>query len=351
MDPIAEQRRDIIVIGGSAGAVEALRSLVSALPPDLQAALFVTIHVSSDYPSALPFILRQCGRLPAFHPKDMEVIRMGSIYVAPPDFHLLIEPDYVRISRGPRENRHRPAIDPMFRTAARAYGSRVAGIILSGHLDDGSAGLLAVKVAGGLTIAQDPTEASCPEMPSRAIRYAGVERVLPIAQIATLIGDLSKGAAPALPTGKEVVMPDGINEEANEANLEYPPRHRSGQPSPFSCPECHGVLWELEEHDHLRFRCRVGHAYTAASLRVALSEATEAALWAAMRVLEEKAALLRRMAARSDTRFAGLRREEATGYEEHAETIRAILVESQNHEEEKAAAAEQLGSPEPGDAG
>lgn len=329
------ERRDIIVIGGSAGALEALRSLVGFLPPDLDAAIFLTLHVSSDYPSVLPILLRDVGPLPAFHPKDKEPIRAGSIYVAPPDLHLLIERGRVRTSRGPRENRHRPAVDPMFRTAARAYGARVAGVILSGQLDDGSAGLLAVKMAGGLTVVQDPAEAVCPEMPSRAIRYAGAEHVLRIAEIAKLIVSLSKATSPAAPSKEEELMADELTNEVNAANLESEPEKRTGKPSAFSCPECHGVLWELEEGEHLRFRCRVGHAYTASALRVALSESTEDALWAAMRVLKEKASLLRRMSARTAEHAAARYRDEAEGFENHAETIREILIENQNSLQEE----------------
>jgi two-component system chemotaxis response regulator CheB len=325
-------RRDIIVLGGSAGSLEPLKILVGMLPAELNAAVFVTVHVSNEFPSALPQLMRSVGALPAFHPKDKEPIRTGSIYIAPPDFHLLLEPGRVRITRGPRENRHRPAIDPMFRTAARAYGSRVVGVILSGQLDDGAAGLLAVKMAGGLTIGQDPAEATSPEMPSRAIQYAEADHVLPAREIALLLTHVVELSPPGSRPSSEsagFVMDDSELEKPISAGGEK----SNGRPSGFSCPECHGVLWELEEGELLRFRCRVGHAYTAEALRTSLSESTEEALWASLRVLEEKAALLRRMGQRSGGRTGERYHEEAYGYEEHAKTIRSVLVEMQNSSE------------------
>jgi len=168
-----ERGRDLIVIGGSAGSLEPLRKLVAGLPLDLPAAILVVIHISSDFPSYLQQILRNSGSLRTIAPKEKQKLERGVIYVAPPDRHLLVEDGYVEVSRGPRENRHRPAIDPLFRSAARWHGRRVIGVVLSGQLDDGSSGLMAVKIAGGLTVVQDTSEALCPEMPSRAKLYCG----------------------------------------------------------------------------------------------------------------------------------------------------------------------------------
>jgi two-component system, chemotaxis family, protein-glutamate methylesterase/glutaminase len=332
MNKEISQRRDIIVIGGSSGSLEALKILMSLLPGNLDAALFITLHIPNEAPSALPFVLRSAGPLPAFHPKDKEPIRTGSVYVAPPDFHLLVDQGQVRITRGPRENRHRPAIDPMFRSAARAYGPRIAGLILSGHLDDGAAGLLAVRMAGGLAIAQDPAEALCPEMPSRAIQYAGADQVLPIREIAALLIDATRMSAPATASVTNSSIGNAMEEDNGKGKISSASQRNgpNGKPSVFACPECHGVLWEIEQGNLLRFRCRVGHAYTADALRVALSESTEDALWAAMRTLEEKAELLRRIASRSQGSTAARYRDQAGGYAKHATAIRNILVETQN---------------------
>jgi two-component system, chemotaxis family, protein-glutamate methylesterase/glutaminase len=320
------RRAEIVVIGGSAGALEPLKRIVARLPPSLTAALFVVIHVSSDSPSVLPEILSSTGSLPSLHPSDGQRIENGTIYVAPPDRHLLIGNGFIKVTRGPRENRHRPAVDPLFRTAARAYGDRVMGIVLSGHLDDGSAGLMAVKIRGGLGIVQDPSEAFCPEMPSRALHYASADYVLQAEEIGEL---LSRSASNS--SGDSSGMPMHNIAEADKANLEIDAnREKEGKPSPFACPECHGVLWEMDEGKMLRFRCRVGHAYTAAALNSAFSESTEDALWASMRSLEEKAALLRRLANRSvGDKLAAAYEEEAAASDKHVESIRRMLIEKQ----------------------
>ena len=187
---------DIIVVGASAGGVEALTSLVRDLPPDLPAAVFVVLHFPPHATSMLPAILNRAGTLPAHHAEDGEAIAHGHIYVAPPDRHLLVEQGVVRVVADPRENGHRPAIDPLFRSAARAHGRRVAGVVLSGTLDDGTAGLQAVKTGGGVAIAQDPTEALYPGMPLSAVENVAVDRVLPVAAIAAYLVQLAREAVP-----------------------------------------------------------------------------------------------------------------------------------------------------------
>lgn len=303
--------------------------LVAQLPGDLPASLLVVVHIPSDGPSILPEILSAAGPLPAVHPADGQPIEAGVIYVAPADHHLLVDDGRVKVTRGPRENRHRPAVDPLFRTAARSYGSRVVGIVLSGLLDDGSAGLMAVRMRGGLAVVQDPLEAMYPEMPSRAMQYAGADCVVRTQDLAKLIVEASCAQLPDKfnPAGEE--MPQ--QKKPDKADLEaYPQQEKEGTPSSFACPDCHGVLWEVKEGELLRFRCRVGHAYTADAPRAAMSEATEDALWASMRALEEKAALLRRMAPRSASKLAAAYSEEAKACERHSESIRNILAESQN---------------------
>jgi two-component system, chemotaxis family, protein-glutamate methylesterase/glutaminase len=237
----------------------------------------------------------------------------------------------VTLSRGPRENRHRPSIDVLFRSAARSHGSRVWGIVLSGELDDGSAGLMAIGMKGGVRVVQDPAEALSPDMPNRAIQYAGADYILPVAEIANLLGRIHRGEElPAEHPVREVRMQDHIDKEVREAEMEnIPCKKQPGKSSEFACPECHGVLWELDENGLLRFRCRVGHAFTADALRVAMSEAGENALWAAMRALEEKIALLRRMSSRAEGKFANRYREDAEANSTYVETIRKILIENQ----------------------
>lgn len=327
-------RHDIVVIGGSAGALDPLRRLLLLLPKGLPASVFVTLHIPPDYPSILPELLGASGVWSAHHPSEREPVQPGHVYVAPPDLHLVIEPGYVQLGQGPRENRHRPAIDVMFRSAARAYGPRVAAVLLSGQLDDGSAGLMAVKMNGGLTIVQDPAEAASPEMPSRAIQYAAPSFILPLQGIADLLISNANEQLPLRTAWEAAVVNE--HDEIKVAKLESPPQEEPlGRPSAFACPDCHGVLWELEEGELLRFRCRVGHAYTANSLQAAFSEATEDALWAAKRVLEEKAALLRRLAERSGPRMTRQYLEDAAGLDEHALTIAKILLASQKRAREE----------------
>ncbi len=186
---------DVIVVGASAGGVEALRGLVGSLPIDLPAAVFLVLHIPAQSPSLLPEILSRSGPLRALHPTNGEVIQHGLIYVAPPDHHLLLEDGFVRVVRGPRENRHRPAIDPLFRSAARAYGSRVVGVILTGSLDDGTAGLLAIKRRGGVAIVQDPDDALYSSMPRSALAHVDVDHVLVLSEIGPVLARLTREQA------------------------------------------------------------------------------------------------------------------------------------------------------------
>ncbi len=323
--------RNIIVIGCSVGGVEALQRLVAPLPRDFPAALFVVLHVSPQSTSVLPNILTRSGNLPAVHPRDGEPIRVGRIYVAPPDHHLAIEDGRVRVTRGPRENRHRPGIDPLFRSAARWYGSRVVGVVLTGSLDDGTAGLLAIKKRGGIAIVQDPADAFCGDMPRSAIETVAVDHVAPLEQIPELLQELVPVEVPENGTGKS----SRLKKETDIAELSMDSiqdENRPGIPSPFACPECGGVLWEMDGEEMLRFRCRVGHAFTANSLTVEQSDAVEGALWAAMRALEEGASLARRMAenaaqakrARLEIRY----RERAEAKMQQAEVLRKLIVET-----------------------
>jgi two-component system, chemotaxis family, protein-glutamate methylesterase/glutaminase len=321
-------RRDIVVVGGSAGAVEASKRLVASLPADLPAAVFVAIHRGAERPTYLPEILDAAGPLPALQAEEGMAVAPGRIYVAPPDCHLLVGRGHAHVRRGPKENRTRPAIDPLFRSAAVTCTTRVVGVILSGSLDDGTAGLLAIRRCGGLGVAQDPREAEHDGMPRSAVAHGAVDHVRSLREIAPLLARLA-----AEPCPPPVEPPDELRMEALIAAQELlmdPDQQRIlGKVSPLTCPECHGALYEIREGGFLRFRCHTGHAFSAGALRSAQEEAWERALYQALSSQEEQLGLLRRMA--EDARERGLARNadsleaRAVGYEEGVEIIRSLL--------------------------
>lgn len=323
-------KRDIIVIGASAGGVEAVTRLVGDLPRNLPAALFITVHFPRRAQSALPRILNRHGELPARHPADGEMFQPGHIYVAPPDSHLLLYRNAMRLSRGPTENGNRPAIDPMFRSAAVAFRNRVIGVVLSGSLDDGTGGLRAISRRGGVGVAQDPTDALFPSMPASAVAHGGVSHVVPIERMGGLLVRLCEEEIPPL---READVSDDAAKETEYSSfdmeaIEDPDRH-PGEPSPFSCPDCGGVLWSIPDGDLEHFRCRVGHGWTANGLVEQQQESLETALWSALRALEESAALNRQMAGRLGTTSKHVRDRftmQAVEAESHAHHIRRLLL-------------------------
>jgi two-component system chemotaxis response regulator CheB len=322
-------KRDIIVIGASSGGIEALTEVVSRLPEDLPAAVFIVVHVLPRSVSMLPDILNRAGPLAAAHAKDNEKIKAGRIYVACPDFHMLIADGSVRLVRGPRENNTRPAIDPTFRTAARAYGPRVIGVVLSGALDDGTAGLQTIKEQGGIAVVQDPKEALFPDMPQNALAEVAVDHVVPKAEIAPLLARLA--AEPAADTPAPM-RPELQKETEIEAiHMKTPDDDKPGQPSVYGCPECGGVLWEMHDGEILRFRCRVGHGYSSEGLLSEQTEGLDVALWTAYRSLQENASLAKRLAEwakrdRQHTRLVERFEQRARSAEEQAETIKKLLM-------------------------
>ncbi len=288
--------KDIIVVGASAGGIEALKTIVGGLPKDFPASVFVVLHTSPQSPGILAQILDGAGPLPAKHAEDREHIQTGRIYVAPPDRHLVIEPNRIRITRGPKENRFRPAVDPLFRSAAQVYGPRVVGIILTGYLDDGSAGLRAVKQLGGTAVVQEPLEALAPSMPRNALRRVRVDYCLSLAEIAPLLARLT--STPVEEEGAYEV-PEEMNIEVRIAKEETAIDAgvlKLGEPSNYACPECHGVLLQLKDAGSLRFRCHTGHAYSVDSLLAEITENVEDSLWNAVRSIEESMLLMRHMA-------------------------------------------------------
>lgn len=287
---------DIIVIGASSGGVSVLSSLVAMLPEDLPAAVFIVLHVRADVPSHLPAILNRTGRLPAAHAVDREPVRRGRIYVAPPGMQTYLQRGRICVKRGPHENSQRPAIDALFRTAAHHYGPRVIGIVLSGALDDGSAGLAAVKRAGGIAIVQDPDEAAFRDMPAHALEAAEVDFRLRTVEIGPIVDELvRKPGADLDPDEIPREVPLETAEETGQSS-ETTISEALGPPSAFTCPDCSGTLFQIDDGPTPRFRCRVGHAFAEASLESAQHAATERALWVALRSLHERNALLRRLA-------------------------------------------------------
>jgi two-component system chemotaxis response regulator CheB len=288
--------RRIVVIGASAGALDALRVVVPALPADFPAPICVVVHTSPQSPGVLGAILARAGALPAANAADGERLRPGRIYVAPPDFHLTVEPGRARVTRGPRENSFRPAIDPLFRSAAQVFGPGAIGVILTGNLDDGVAGLWAIKQLGGTAMIQDPADAMYPALPTHAMRHVKTEHVLPLADIAprlvSLISSVPDVAEPR-PVPETLEVEVDIARDNHSRTTQW---LSLAEPSTFACPECHGVLMQVPEGDRVRFRCHTGHAYSPESLLSAIHEGTEEALWNAIRALEEGALLIDRMA-------------------------------------------------------
>jgi two-component system chemotaxis response regulator CheB len=290
----------------------------------------VVIHFPASANSVLPRILSRAGPLPAIHADDGMPFERGRIYVARPDCHLMLRDGRLAVRKGPKENNTRPAIDPLFRSAARSAGSRVIGVLLSGNLDDGTAGLLNIKQHGGIAVVQAPETAMYPAMALSAIDHVPVDYVVPLEQMPGLLVQLTSGSVgptEELPMDAE----DALNgDEEVLADRQTQP----GTPSTMTCPECHGTLWETREGPLVHFRCRVGHAYTAESLLAHQADQLEAALWTALRSLEEHAALCRRLAERAGARghahSASAFTEQAMDAEHHASTIRNVLAAGLN---------------------
>jgi len=306
--------RDLVVIGASAGGVEALKAVASRLPGDLPAAICVVLHIAPTSTSALAGILDRAGRLPCRPAEDGEGLRPGHILVASPDHHLLVEDGHVRVTVGPRENNHRPSVDTLFRSAAHAHGADVVGVVLSGTRDDGSAGLAIIKSHGGVAVVQDPEDALYPGMPSSAISQVAVDAVAPAALVADAITALVNGTP----------LPDDVR--ASDPTVG--PRSEAQQLT-LVCPECGGVLSERREEGVLQWSCHVGHLYSFDSLAEAQGGAVEAALWTALRSLEDRAALMRRLAEHSDLqgrpRSSEMFGRQAERAQRQADLVRAVV--------------------------
>lgn len=342
----ASQTRDIVVVGGSAGALEALHSLLQQLPRNLPASVFVVLHMGST--SYLPRILQQKTALPVIAAESGAFVERGKVYVAVPGVHLLLHDNHILLRRGPRENLSRPAIDPLFRAAAATYGSRVIGVLLSGALSDGTAGLRAIKRCGGLTVVQQPEDAIVPSMPRSALRYVDVDYVRPAGEMGALLGGLVREpAGPPLPVPMDVRLEAAI---AAQELVDMRVDEMLGKASHFTCPECHGALWEIEDGTMLRFRCHVGHAFTADAVLTAQGEEIDKLLGTLQRSHQERAALARRMA---DRERAGERHNLADQFEkrarEYEEDAQLVLELMRNGFAGKAGATNQEEGGEPRD--
>lgn len=317
--------RDIIVIGTSSGGLEVLDAIVGQLPTDLPASIFIVHHMAPQNNGFA--LLHHLGKYKAFNCKlaeDGESFKRGRIYIAPPDFHLLVKKSKLLVTKGARENRYRPAIDPLFRSAAVTHGPRVIGIVLTGMLDDGTAGLMAIQKCGGVTVVQDPKDASYPDMPQNVLNNLKVDHCVPASEIGPLLEKLTHGKP-----GKKKSIPDDIKIEAEIAERvlsDVVEVSGLGEQVPYNCPNCGGVLWEINAPDTQRYRCHTGHSFTAPALLESQSERIEETLWTALRMFEERKNLQNNVA-QKETRLKSKQRyiKDAKRNEVHIQRIKAML--------------------------
>lgn len=289
--------RDILAIGTSAGGFEALHYLASQFPEDFPASILVTIHLPSDFPSQLDRLLSKAGRLPAAFASDNQELAKGRIYIAPPDYHLLVVDHRLLLGAGARENHARPAIDPMFRSLAVCCAERTVGVVLTGTLNDGAAGLWALKECGGLTVVQDPAGAAFPEMPRAALLRSRPDRIAPLSEIPALLQHLVQQ-----PSGEPKPVADRLKLEVEIARDRHMPigdMDRIGRRSVFTCPDCGGVMWEIRNGDLVRYRCHVGHAYSTELMDAEINRQTQDAMATTVRTLKERLILAQQLEARA----------------------------------------------------
>lgn len=322
----------VVVVGASAGGLEALDALVSQLPTELPAAIFIVQHMAPENTGFA--LLHLLGKYKGFHCKlatNGEKFLAGRIYIAPSDHHLLVKSDHMLVTKGARENRYRPGIDPLFRSAAASHGNRVIAVLLTGMLDDGTAGLIAVSKCGGLTIVQDPKEAAYSDMPQSALNNLEVDYCAPIAEIARLLERHANE-----PPRKAKPCPQSVRAEAEIAERVLSDMRQMealGRQAPYNCPNCGGVLWEMKGTGMLRFRCHTGHSFTANALLTSQREKVEETLWICLRMFEERLNLLNNLAAKENRRsMKRSYKEQAEATSSHIERIRAILHTNPQHE-------------------
>jgi two-component system chemotaxis response regulator CheB len=326
-------RHDIVVIGTSAGGLKALSTVLSDLPADLGAAIFIVQHLAADKKSYLPKLLGDICDLPVSSPADNETFLPGHVYVAAPDHHLLLNGDCVRVMRGPQENRFRPSIDALFRSAARSHGSRVIGMVLTGYLDDGTVGLQTIKKRGGIAIVQDPAEAEYPSMPRTALRYVNVDYTVPIAEAGALLIRLVAEPPPAeedFPMTPAIEIESNIAEQVMNTKEFLENVERIGERTTYTCPDCNGSIWQIGDEEPLKLRCHVGHSFTGEVFSAEQSRNIESALWTAIRIMEEKVTFSRHLAVRKRDQNlpeeAGVYEKEADALDEEVTKVRDLIV-------------------------
>jgi two-component system chemotaxis response regulator CheB len=323
----------IIVMGASTGGFEAFRKITKDLPPNFDAPIFIVWHMSPDTHGILPDVLNSENTIYAAHAYDKEEIKPNRIYIAPPDHHLLIEKERVRVTRGPKENRFRPAIDPLFRSAAYTYGNRVIGVILSGALDDGTAGLWTLKHYGGIAVVQDPMDAEVPSMPQHAMREVKVDHCVTISEMTDLLVRLSKEPIENVDFMKDEQTKKEIQIAAEESAMEKGVLN-FGELTPFTCPECHGVLSRLHNDNIVRYRCHTGHAYSVDALMTSITEKIEDSLYSAIRGMDESIMLLNHigdhLAESNQPKLAALYFRKAKEAEARSQIVRKTVL---NHEQ------------------
>ncbi|WP_339804155.1 chemotaxis protein CheB [uncultured Marinobacter sp.] len=314
----------LIVIGASAGGMVALKKLVAQFPKDFPAPIFIVSHMSADTTGeALVQVLNESSSLTCVHARDEQKFESGHIYLAPSDQHMLIAKGKILITKGARENRSRPAIDPLFRSAAVAYGNRVIGIVLTGYLDDGTSGMMAIKRCGGVCIAQDPDDASYPDMPKSVIANVGVDHVLPVAEMGVLLADLvRRDLAASGPVPEDILIEAKI---ALRVLSDLPSVEALGDQVPYNCPDCGGVLWQIKEGKLLRYRCHTGHAFTSSVLLAQQTVKIEETLWVALRMFEERQNLLVTMSKNENRKSPSSISQRAKDSQVHIDRIRAML--------------------------
>ncbi len=324
------ERRDVVALGASAGGVEALKHICSQLPGDLAATMFVVMHVGAEGRNLLPEILSAYGSLPARLAADGDRVEQGCIYVAPGDRHLLVIDGFIRLGRGPRENLTRPAVDPLLRSVGASYGPRAIGVVLTGRLNDGAAGLADLKRCGGVTVVQSPTDAEAPDMPASALQATDVDHRASLSGMPTLLMELLRepaGPRPPVPRSVELEIDIALGRPCLTSTIA-----QLADPAPLSCPACSGVLSQIRGSFPLRFRCQVGHAYTAEALEAVQNDGVDEALRVALRIIEERAVLSEKLAAEarqsgrefSATHFA----DRAAEMRRYADTIRQVALRS-----------------------
>jgi two-component system chemotaxis response regulator CheB len=337
-------KSDIIVIGASAGGLQVLRNLLGQLPADFPASIFVVWHLSRDFPSQLAQILGTSTSLPVLKAEHGDAIRPGHVYVARPDHHLMVGPGFVQVTRGPMENRFRPSIDVLFRSAALTYGPRVISIVLSGSLDDGASGSYAVKERGGITVVQDPVDATYFDMPVNTMKAVQVDHILPVAEMGQLLVRLTSGDAGESEADEREVAPPSRQMEIEVAiargeNTFQDGAANLGEPSKYTCPECHGTLNQIKEGLMVRFRCHAGHAYSLDTLLSSVTLSVEDSMWNTIRVLEESALVLQQMGRQQEalgaTALAQTYYQKAQQAVQYSQRVRELVLAHEVLSEEK----------------